>query len=566
MGGVINVVTKQPSNTAEGFAEVDVAGYNTQRYSLGLRLPLISNKLFLGVAGLYNTFGGFYTNEYNGNKLDKQHSFLGNYYLKYLPTQTLSITLNVKNYANRNNGPFALAGSPDEALSKPFTANQNATTTMVDNIINTSLAINYKGRDFNFISSSAYQKNYRFYTTPIDGDFSPLDAVSIINNYGTKFNKVEVATQEFRFSSPATLSDFKWTTGVYGFYKYSPTKQGTHYGDDAAALGAPPNLTNINTNTERNYGTAIFGQLTYTIVPKLDLTAGIRYDHESKKTNVIGEYQPDGGESAVFRPDTFAKASFNAITPKVSLLYTINDLSNLYGAFSRGFRAGGISQLSGDPSQVPLVAYQPEYSSNYELGFKNLFFDKKLRLNMSLFYTHVNNAQVPTLILPDAITVIKNTGVLNSKGAELTLQANTWKWLSIDYNFGYTHARYKNLQLASNGETVNYDNNRQIFTPDVTSMLAIQLMKPLNYKNEVRLILRPEWKLTGTQYFDLANNIKQNAYNQFNCRFGATSKYVDVFIWANNITNKHYIDYAYDFGATHLGNPRLYGVTLKRDF
>src|SRR5699024_7776267 len=122
----------------------------------------------------------------------------------------LSFALNVKNYANRNYGPFALAASPEDALKNLFTISQNATTKMIDDIINISLSAGYKARGYTLNSHSAYQKNYRYYTTPIDGDFSALDAVSIINNYGNKFNKVEVFTQELRISSPATATRFTW--------------------------------------------------------------------------------------------------------------------------------------------------------------------------------------------------------------------------------------------------------------------------------------------------------------------------------------------------------------------
>jgi iron complex outermembrane receptor protein len=567
MGGVINVITKQPTNKTEGFAQADFGSYGQQRYSLGFRTPLIKDKLFLGAAGLYNGFNGFYTNQFNNSKLDKQHSFTGNYYLKYLASQTLSLTLNVKNYANRNNGSFALSSSPTDAIATPFVVNQNATTKMIDNILNASLSANYTGKGFNFTSSSTYQKNYRYYTVPIDGDFSPLDGFSVINNYGKKFNKVEVATQEFKFSSPASATNWKWTTGIYGFYRYSPTKSGTHYGADAGLLGLEEfNFTSINSNIERNHGAAVYGQVVYTIDPKWDVTAGLRYDYERKKSRVMGELQPDGGDTFVTQNDTASKASFKAFTPKVSLAYHITEDNNLYASYSRGFRAGGISQLSSDPQQPPLRAYKPEYSNNYELGSKNMFLDNRLRFNVALFYILINNAQVPTLILPEAITVTQNAGKLSSKGAEAELAATLLKGLDVSYNFGYTHARYKTLQVPNNGEVVNLRDNKQVYTPNVTSMLALQYGYALGGSMQPRLIARGEWRYIGTQYFDLANQIEQKGYSTFNARVGISTKRFDLFVWGSNLSNKHYIDYAYDFGASHLGNPRVYGVTLKTNF
>jgi iron complex outermembrane receptor protein len=535
---------------------------------LGLRAPLIKDKLFLGVAGTYSGFDGFYTNVFNNTKFDKQHFFLGNYYLKFLASQKLTFTLNVKNYENRNNGPFQLAASPADALSMPFKVDQNATTKMIDNIFNASLSANYTGSSFNFTSVSSYQENYRYYTNPIDGDFSPLDAVSIINNYGNDWNKVKVGTQEFRFSSPASSqSPLKWTAGLYGFYRYSPTKTGTHFGADAAAVGSPiNNFTSINTNIERNYGAAAFGQVVYTIDRKWDVTAGLRYDIEHKKEEVKGEFQPDGQSAIVTRPDTSSTANFNAFTPKVTVAYHLTDNNNLFGSYSRGFRAGGISQLGSDPSQPPLYAYKPEYSDNYEVGSKNTFLNKRLRVNISAFYTLVNNAQVPTLILPDAITVTKNAGKLNSKGIEAEIAATLLKGFDIDYNFGYTHARYTDLNVANNGQVLNLKGNHQVYTPDVTSMLALQYAYELNGTPNVQLIARGEWRYLGNEYFDLANHIEQKAYSLFNARIGVSTKRFDVFLWGSNLADKHYLDYAYDFGASHLGNPRTYGVSLRTNF
>lgn len=568
-GGVINIITKQPTNAVSGFAGVDFGNYGQQRYSLGLRAPLIKDRLFLGVAGVYSGFNGFYTNTFNNIRFDKQHFFLGNYYLKFLATSKLALTLNVKNYNNRNNGAFPLAGSPEEALSNPYKVDQNATTKMIDNTFNTSLAVNYTGNDFNFTSQSSYQVNDRYYTTPIDGDFSPIDGVEVINNYGGKWNKVKTVIQEFRFTSPASsTSKLKWSAGAYGFYHYAPNKQGTYYGNDAAMLGSPiSNFTSVTVNTDKNSGVAVYGQVTYTLNTEWDVTAGLRYDHEHKKESIFGTFQPNGQPVTVTQADTSSAANFNAVTPKLSLAYHPSDNNNLYASYSRGFRAGGITELGSDPQhQPPLYSFKPEYSNNYEVGSKNNFFDSKLRVNIAAFYTLVTNAQVPTLILPDAITITKNAGRLSSKGAELEVNATPFKGVYIDYNFGYTHARYTDLDIADNGASVNLKGNKQIYTPNVTSMLALQYAYDLGGRQKTKLVARGEWRYLGDQYFDLANQIEQKGYSKFNARIGVETKNFSLFLWESNIANKKYIDYAYDFGASHLGNPRTYGVSLSTNF
>ena len=253
---------------------------------------------------------------------------------------------------------------------------------------------------------------------------------------------------------------------------------------------------------------------------------------------------------------------FNALSPKLGVDYHLSNNSNLYVTYNRGYRTGGLTQLSSDPSQPPLYPYKPEYSNNFEAGIKNTFFKDRVRLNLAVFYTRVNDAQVPTLILPDAITVTKNTGKLSSKGAELELSATPLKGLQFNYNFGYTDAKYTSLKISQNGSSVDLNGKKQIFTPDITSMLAVQYNYAFESKQRLQLIARGEWMQLGTEYFDLANTIKQTPYSLFNFRAGISSKHFDLFLWSRNTGDKKYIAYAYDFGAVHLGDPATYGATL----
>ncbi|MCG9792257.1 TonB-dependent receptor [Flavobacterium algicola] len=565
MGGVVNIITKQPTNATSGFAELGFGNYNQMRISAGIRLPIVKDKLFFGASGFYSKRDGYYTNDFDGSNFDKQNSVMGNYYLKYKPISKLAITLNAKHIQNSNDGAFPLASSIAEALSNPFVLNQNNIAEMVDKTFNTSLSINYNARTFDFVSQTAYQSNYRYYKTPIDGDFSPLDGYSIVNNYGKDWNNINVVSQELRFSSKANSdSKLQWLAGTYLFHQYNPVKQGTHIGDDGDLLGAPEsNVTYINTNTGQGNGLALFGQGTFSISDKLDFIFGLRYDLESKKLSAQGERQADGEQIGTIFPETSASASFNSFSPKAGLQYKINQNSNLFVTYNRGFRTGGISQLSGDPREA-LLTYEPELSDNFEIGTKNTFLDNHLRVNLTAFYTSVNNAQIPTLLLPDAITVTQNAGKLHSKGVELQTEFIPFKNFELNYNLGFTDAKYKELIIANNGASEIFDYNKQLFTPNVTSMLAAQYGKSIttNTKGFARL----EWRYLGKQYFDLPNQFTQSSYHLLNVRAGITYKNVEFVLWAENLTDKNYVDYAYSFGAAHLGTPRTYGILFRTNF
>jgi len=566
MGGVINIITKQPSNTKTSFFDISLGNYNQRRITAGIKTPLIKDKLFFGASILSNKRDGFYTNDFTQTSYDNQNGFSGNYFLKYILSSRWDAVLNFKQLANENQGPFPLVFGAEDALSNPYRLNQNSATTMKDKTSNTSLSIRYAGTGFNFSSQTAYQQNYRYYTTPIDGDFSPIDAISIINNYGNNWNNNKVLTQDFKLSSNNSIRKFKWTAGAFLFYQDAPVKQTTRFGIDANLMMIGDSLFSIiNTSTTLKKGFALYGQATYALSDKLNMSFGLRNDYENQTQSILGEYQRDPSpELYTTTADTLGRTNFNALSPKLSLDYQLNNTSLWYGNYSRGFRAGGLSPLSTDPSQPPLLSYLPEYSNNFETGIKNNWLNNKLIVNIAIFYTKIIDAQVPSLVLPDAITITKNTGQLTSKGIEAEIFAIPAKGLLLQYSFGTTHARFDKLDIASQGSTLNLAGKRPIFSPNATSLLAAQYSYALNAK--LKIMTRAEWKYIGTTYFDLANTIQQTPYHLLNAKTGFETEKIAFYFWAKNLAGTKYISYGYDFGAVHLGDPAIWGSSLSFKF
>ena len=555
MGGVINIITKQPSNKITGSGEVNVGNYGIRRYNANFKTPIIKDKLYFGAALLYNDRNGFYTNDFNKSSYDKQYAFGGNYFVKYIATNHWQATLNVKHYSGENRGAFPLVFGVEEAFSNPFRLNQNGITTMMDNTLNTSLAIQHTGRKVNFSSITAYQRNYRYYDLPIDGDFSPIDAISVVNNYGKSWNNIKAYTQEFKWSSsPIATNRLNWTTGAYLFYQDAPVKQGTRFGIDANLMMMGDSLfTLMNSTSTTKKGIAFFGQATYALTSKLNITFGLRNDYEQQDQTVAGFYQHDPSpEFYQIVADTSASINFNAWSPKISLDYKLNAASLVYAMYSKGYRTGGLSPLGSDPSQPPLMGYLPEHSNNFEAGIKNTFLNNTLKLNISLFYINIKDAQVPTLVLPDAITIIKNTGILNSKGVEAEIMYTPAKGVMIQYNGGITNA------------IIEATGKRPLFTPDNSNAIAIQYSKTINAK--VSGFIRSETKFIGNTYFDSSNEIKQSPYCINNFSMGINKNKVSIVLWSKNILNQKYISYDYDFGAVHLGDPATYGISIYSKF
>jgi len=568
-GGVINIVTRQPDNLIKGFVELDYGNFGLQRYAAGIRTPIIADKLYFGAAGMFTRKDGFFFNEFTNSSYDDMKLHQGNYFLKYQTNKRLSLLLNVKHQQQLNNGAFPLVLGMEEAFEKPFRLAQNRSSRMRDQTLNVSLAAKYQHENYVLNSQTSYQENYRFYEDPIDADFSGYDIMAVVNDFGKNWNRNKVLMQEFRLSSPLhSVSRLKWNTGIYGFLQDSPVKQGTYYGSDAGMYGSPiTNFTDININSLNGYGFAGFGQIDYQLSPSLSLIAGLRYDYEHKKQQIEGLVIPDGGEALVTRTDTSASSSYGNFSPKIALSYHLSGNHDIYGVYSRGFRAGGISQYaSNSPQAAPLVPYDSEHSNNFEIGTKNTFAGKRIRVNAALFYTQVRNGQIPVLVMPEAQTLIRNAAKMESKGVELELLALPVKDLELAYNFGYTDAYYKDLTLADDEGNKDLSGNNQVFTPGTTSNLSLQYSYRLPRAASCQLFARFEYRNIGKQYFNLSNTIYQNTYEILNSRLGVRYKKVELSVWAANITDKKYISYAYDFGAVHLGEPRTYGLTIRTNF
>lgn len=561
-GGVINIITKQPENRTKGFVEVDFGNFGLQRYTGAIQTPVIANKLFVGLAGMFTQRDGFYNNTFDHSSYDDMKLSQGNYFVKYQHNKRFSVNLNIKHQRQHNEGAFPLVMGANEALEQPFELDQNRQSTMQDRTFNVSLTAIYQTERLGLNSQTSFQDNHRIYKNPIDGDFSSFDIIAIVNDYGKNWNRPRVWMHETRLSSRHN-DKLDWNVGVYGFLQNNPVKQGTYYGDDAGMYGSPmTNFTDIGINNLRGHGLAGFGQIAYKLFPRVSIIAGLRYDYEHKQQSIEGLYEADGAATVVTRTDTSTSANFKDLSPKLALSYNWGASSQLYGVYSSGFRAGGISALSSDPSAPPLMHYDPEKSSNFELGSKNMFLNKRLRVNVALFYTKVKNGQIPVMVMPEALTLIRNTAEMSSRGAEVELSA-VHKGLELDYSFAFTDAYYTDLLIAGDDGNRDFSKNKQIFTPKTTSYFGLQYVHTLSANSKTQLFARLEHRNIGKQYFDLANSISQNSYHLLNGRAGIRFRKMELALWGANLADKTYISYAYDFGAVHLGTPRTYGLSLK---
>lgn len=565
MGGIINITTKKPVNKTSGYLDVQLGNYGQQRYAGGFNAPIIKDKIFFSLVVLHDKKDGFYTNTLFDEKYDKQTQTMFDVQLRYYLKNNWSILANHKQYMGKNNGAFPLVADLTELFEQPYELAQNQLAQMIDNSSNSSVSLKNKGKGFDLTFQTAYQRNYRYYDKTLDADFSPADIVGIYNNYGNKFNTVSILSNELRLQSSASKkSKLDWTAGLFQFTQSNPGRQATVFGSDAGFIGVPDvNFALISNNTSKNSGIAAYANLGYKITDQVTLTGGLRIDNERRSMTVSSEYEKQPSNPIVTQEPQTAKTNYTAFSPKIGIQYQSNEKGQLYFTYARGFRSGGLSSISSDPSQRPLSPYLPEYGNLFELGTKGMNQKQTIRYAASFFYNAVTYIQTPRLILPDAVTITENAGKLRSFGVELELNAQITKGFTVQYSGGLTDAKYQKLDAVSDGSQIDLSGNKQVFTPSSNHLIGLQYQVKIG-KNDFSI--RTDYIQTGTQYFDLANKIKQDAYGVFNMRSSFRTKALEISVWARNIGGTKYIDYAYDFGAAHLGRPRTIGIGLGYRF
>jgi iron complex outermembrane receptor protein len=125
--------------------------------------------------------------------------------------------------------------------------------------------------------------------------------------------------------------------------------------------GAKLSLSSRTDTGQDVYG--VFVEDSFDITDKLVLTAGVRYDSEDLDF-----------DDKLFPVNDDSK-TFDEVSPKVGLIYNLNDTTSVYGNYSEGFLSPTIIQLFAFPGFGSNTDLDPAVSENYEVGLRKEFRD-----------------------------------------------------------------------------------------------------------------------------------------------------------------------------------------------
>ena len=264
-----------------------------------------------------------------------------------------------------------------------------------------------------------------------------------------RHTKYEAETLEVQLSGSTDNMEY-----VFGYYTL----------EDDAYTANPQSFFGGGSVFAQNYsGTsdaeAFFGQITWAIADKWDLTVGARKTEEDKTgfKEYVGIFSQAG------------QGSFDDTSGTFIISHDYSENTNLYYKFAEGFKAGGINAEAPNPFQA-LQPYAPETIESTEFGLKGRYFNDRMMLNMAYFDNEHEDMQISyfTADAAAASQVLNNSADISGLEIETISIINDSTRLMV--NFSTLDAEFTGNQIASDGfllEQVPY-------TPESTLYVSLE--------------------------------------------------------------------------------------------
>lgn len=642
--GVISITTADPTPTPEfqikGGYEFRSQQYRVEGYA---SMPL-TETLGIRLAARYSKMdGGYYRNVAedvtftdvdavsilaggNGNpsshiatpaahKAPGEEEFLARGTLKWEPTSRLTVSLkgtvdfnevnnsswNYVAYACGNGQTSQLNGYPcgkdfvthqnnmpaDVAATYPFAKKDGQLYNRYRSAGGT-LNVTYDADLLQLSSVTNYQWNNNRWTCACDFQ-SSNSGTGPGSTWATENSSWKAFSQEFR-----ALTQFDGPFNMMLGMLYQKTKRDfeqyvmTGGVSNSAAPAGLEYVASAKSSFTKGETMAVFGQLTYKIVPTLELAGGVRYSDETKNSFFTQPYN-NPLLTGIFRdrndPDGLgevtARQHFTNWSPEATLTWKPTDDLMVYAAYKTAYKSGGFSngginsKLSTDPNAD--LTFDPEKAQGYELGFKSTLLDRQLRFNVTAFNYKYKNLQVDFFNSP-IFAFQTLTADARTKGVEAEFQfaPNGVPGLDLHGSINYDKARYTDFPLApcyagqTPAEGCNLaGNSRQDLggkslsvAPRWTGNLGINYEMAVG--SAMKLGMNVDAKYSDSYYASAFGNplSKQGKYVTLDAgiRFGAEDDNWQLAVIGKNLTNRFYVTGVVDGPSTGSGTGTPAGV------
>lgn len=465
-GGLINRVTKKPTETFRGDISYQSGSYGLNRLSADINIPLNEEKTaLLRINGAYNDANTF--QDYGKNR---SSFFAPSFSYKINDKLTISIDAELST-VNSSSPSFTYIpyGQTPKSINL-YNANQIArdwkrSFTGGEFMMNTKTANIFAQAHYEISENWKSQTIFSSSANQSDGPqawFYLLGNNQMSRNAWNMVGKDNIVEFQQNFNGKAELFGMKHQLLIGGDILRSETNSSLGYlsGDannpyktdydivDYSA--ANTNYYNFNPNNIEplfvngyQYRTitslttySVYAADVINITDQLILSAALRFDHY--KNN--GTYDPATNSNS-------GDFSQNAFSPKLGLVYQIiKDKVAIFGNYQNSFKNIGylFANVDGNPQ---LKQFDPEKANQFEAGFKINVLENKLSANLSYYNIDVKNI----VRAGQVVNTNVQDGNQTSKGVELEVTANPTSGLNFIFGYAFNNSKLNNANADVNG-------------------------------------------------------------------------------------------------------------------
>ena len=464
IGGTIKFISNSPDlektsgSLGLGFNSVDDGG-NGSELSGVINLPLIEDKLAIRIAASSEDIAGWIDNTEMGKSdvNEAERNFVRTKLL-YQPSETFNASLMWMHYdfeqENNNHelseSGFNLLNVDNRGATDGRTASTPFATPTSDEWDLLNLVLNFEIENASIVSSTGYlDRKINFLAETVNAFFPP----GMYGSFEIDDRKTEMFTQEIRMNSTWD-NPLNYTVGA--FYRKTDTSQ-TQTSSFPAVFGAPPSVV-TGTAPVDSKSWAVFGELSYKYSDRLTASLGLRYFEEDQEPLL---FRLGGPAPMNISPEG---QSFDAVTPRLNLLWTVSESASVYGTISKGFRSGGIN---GFGSSIP--RFDPEEAMLYEVGGRGTFLDGRVYVDGAIYYMDYDDVQ--TTIAEAGRSRTTNVDSASGAGVDLAVGVSLTEDLSLNITAGYIGQEYD--KVATTGPSDVAEGDASQYTPEFTASASL---------------------------------------------------------------------------------------------
>lgn len=588
-GGAILLNTRRPADEFGFRARTIIGNDQNRQYMVSVDAPLIEDKLYSRLTILSSSQGDSHDNVVprslgGAGDLGEKDLLVIRPKLRWTPTDNLTITLSGE-YGDGETEPGArrflhdgIAGiingiAAGEGI--PIITSDNSNKIAADFIPEIShtwrhaiAEVFWEFSDKSTLKSITGWRDLEQTNIAQDIDGTGVDFF----NFNGGFINQEQWSQEFilthQYSDAIDL-----TFGAYYF------EQKYNYGEHreigaVLGLGGAPGvpLDQAGVGEIEHDTSAVFVSADILLKENLILTLGGRMTWESKDVSLARRLTGEcaGGVLTACTDGFTGDESWNNFTPKVGIQYNLDEDTQIYASYTKGFRSGGFNiRATSDATTGP---YEEEKIDAFEVGIKTDFLDSRGRMNLALFYMEFQDLQ-RTLLDTTASQQIINVGEGVFFGAELELSYLVGENLLLQGNFGYIESEFDEFtDFDLTGDSV----------PDPELAKKLEVAHVPHWTNSLSatydmdvpmgfISLRGTYSYTDDSFADDANTYNISSYELWDASATLTTNdgHWSVSLFGKNLTDEVYFQSVFIFGVidvADLGPRRSYGLSVTYEY